>query len=154
MTSLLDVAVSTLDAAQIELAEAEIAAIEATARAADARESVARLVAAVAALNGETPAEPSAPCAEKPALGDEKAVNESESKHPDTAGLSSEEFDAERKRKQRIRQKELDAQNPLAQYACAGCGAVGTSTEQLLTTPSGAQVRIIGCSECGNQTFI
>jgi len=147
MTSLLDVATGTLDEAQIELAEAEIAAIEATARAADARESVARLVVAVAALNGETPVEPPS---EVPSLGTDVPKEGREA----AAVLSPEEFDAERKRKQRKRQKELDAQNPLAQYPCAGCGAVGRSTEQLLSTPSGAQVRIIGCGACGNQTFL
>lgn len=44
-----------LDVAQKELAEAEIALLEANATAAGLRETVARLAAATAALNGESP---------------------------------------------------------------------------------------------------
>jgi len=153
---------AALNESQIELEQAEIAAIEATARAESARDAHTRLKAAVAALKGETPAEPSGPDETGPLpvnLPNEEKVPDPGTNIPDsasrdeTANMTPEEFDAYRKRRQRQRKKELDAQNPLAQYKCGGCGAIGTSTEQIIQAPSGAPVRLIGCSKCGNQTF-
>ncbi len=132
-----------LQGAQAGLVQADVAAIEATARLATCREAVDKLGAAVAAMRGETPVEPSAPETIIP-QSEERAVR---------AAMSEQEFNADRKRRQKARQKELDAQNPLALYKCGGCGVVGSSTEQLIEAPSGAPVRLIGCSACGNQTF-
>jgi hypothetical protein len=67
--------------------------------------------------------------------------------------MSQEEFDAARKRRQREREKEIQANNPLAHIRCAGCGTVGSTVEQMLQAPSGVPVRMMVCTQCNNQTF-
>ena len=151
------------DRAQIELASAEIVLLEASAAAGTLREEVSRLEAAVLALKGQTPAlaevaalsgvEPPAPLqdtqigAESTQSGDRAAAAE----------LSPEEFDVERKRKQRVarkRQKEEElANNPLAHVKCSGCGRTGTMQDVLKQAPSGATVRMLVCYKCNNQVM-
>ena len=120
-----------LDGAQIELQDAVKASIEASARAEKARTEHSRLEAAVAALEGR--AEPAAPA-----------------KRADTE-LSAEEFDAERKRRQRKKDKKAQENNPLAHLRCAGCGSTGSMIENILQAPSGAPVRMLMCTSCNNQ---
>lgn len=159
----LDVAAAldkALHEAQNELAGAEIALLEATARAEDARGEASRLEAAVLALKGQTPAvsaEVAALSGEPPAA----AVNDrvatpaevTESQRPDIQDLSPEEFDKQRKRKQRAREKEIQDNNPLAHISCTGCGAVGKMVDSVITAPSGAIVRMMVCSSCNNQVM-
>ncbi len=112
-----------------------------------------KITVAVAALKGETMVEPPAPEVLPKPLAKLPEGDPSYDDRAATAAMSEEEFDAHRKRRQRARQKELDADNPFAQFKCKGCGALGTSSEQIITAPSGAPVRLIACSACGNQTF-
>ena len=137
---ILDSTEKALELAQSELAEAEIALIEASAKAEVARESAARLESAVAALSGEPP----------PAAATYEAAVAKGRGEPE---LSPEEFDKQRKKRQRARQKELDAQNPLAHIKCSGCGRKGKMTDSIIQAPSGAQVRMMICGSCGNQTM-
>jgi hypothetical protein len=139
---------NALDAAQTELAAAEISLVEATARAEAAREAAARLKAAVAALSGEAPPAPEPlpkPLTELPPNDppyEERAA---------AAAMTPEEFDADRKKRQRARQKELDAQNPYANVKCSGCGVIGKMVDQIIQAPSGVPVRMLVCNGCGNQ---
>ena len=135
----LSTAKEALELAQSESAEAEIALIEASARAEVTRESVMRLESAVAALSGELP--PAAP------------KTSPERVESATKDLSPEEFDKQRKQRQRARQKELDAQNPLAHIKCSGCGRKGTLVDSMIQAPSGATIRMLICGKCGNQTM-
>ncbi len=143
-----------LDSAQTELAAAEIGLAEATARAVSAREGQARLKAAVAALSGEPP--PAAPAAST--QGDDAAFQaEGDGSSPSRSSiqaLTPEEFDAQRKRKQRKREKELIAQYPYGTIKCTGCGVVGKLNETLIQAPSGVPVKMLICAGCGNQTMI
>ena len=144
-----------LQKSQVELVQADVAAIEATTRLEAARSTTDRLTAAVAAMKG---AEPSVPILSNAGVDDSGTPDDSVTPALNhdrlaTADMSEEEFDAYRKKRQRRRQKELDADNPLAQYKCGGCGMQGTSSEQIIAAPSGVPVRLIGCSACGNQTF-
>ena len=149
-----------LDSAQTELAQAEIALAEASARAETAREGQARLAAAVAALSGEPPP------AAAPRRPDEDIISyldrttEPEAEHTqipperaETAEMTPEEFDAERKRRQRQRKKEEEANNPYAHMKCSGCNQLGTMNEVIMQAPSGAPVRMMTCSSCGNQVL-
>ena len=135
----LSTATEALDLAQSESAVAEIALIEASAKAETTRESVVRLEAAVAALSGELPSA----AVETLTLTGTKPVDE----------LSPEEFDKQRKKRQKARKKELDAQNPLAHIKCSGCGEKGKLVDSIISAPSGAQVRMMICGGCGNQTM-
>lgn len=117
-----------LDTAQSELAAAEIALIEATARAGSAREGADRLKAAVAALNGDT-----SPPSEAPTRGSDEDIITY----------------LDRTEEPPIKQPE----DPLAHIPCAGCGDKGSMSEQYVTAPSGAAVRMLVCRNCGNQTF-
>ena len=142
----LTTATEALDLAQSESAVAEIALIEASAKAETTRESVVRLEAAVAALSGELPsAAPTEPSKD----GDigralvKRGMEE----------LSAEDFDKQRKKRQKARKKELDAQNPLAHIKCSGCGEKGKLVDSIISAPSGAQVRMMICGGCGNQTM-
>ena len=141
----LSTAREALELAQSESAEAEIALIESSARAEVTRESVARLESAVAALSGEMPS--AAYVSDGSVSGDFVPV--------ERAGkdLSSEEFDKQRKKRQRAREKELEAQNPLAHIKCSGCGVKGKLVDSIITAPSGAQIRMMICGKCGNQTM-
>jgi outer membrane murein-binding lipoprotein Lpp len=119
------------DTAQNALAEAEIALIEANASADVLRVDAQRLNAAVAALNGDfasqnTPIDPVLPA------------------------LSSEEFDTARKKRQAAKEKEEQANNPLAHIKCTGCGVRGNLQEQIMTGGAGNPIRMMVCS-CGNQ---
>lgn len=141
----------SLDSAQTELAQAELALCEATARAEAAREGTARLEAAVAALSGEPP----------PAVTEDTQIGNKDTQdtpipatNPDRQviqDLSPEEFDAQRKKRQRERQKEEQANNPYAHIKCSGCGSLGTLNETVIQAPSGAPVRMMICGSCGNQ---
>ncbi len=144
----LDVLRRALDEAQVELGEAEIALCEATARAQAARDEQSKLQAAVAALSGEPP-----PAAAIEVATPESGENEAENTPNRDAmhELTPEEFDAERKRRQRLKQKEAEANNPYAHVKCSGCGAKGTMQDTILTAPSGAPVRMMTCGSCGNQ---
>ncbi len=143
------------NAAQVETIAAELALIEATARAEAAREASARLEAAVAALNGEsaTPTN-SAVAQEVEQSSDTRQVDGSTPSRATNADMTPEEFDAERKRRQRAKQKELDAQNPYAQLKCSGCGEIGKLIENIIQAPSGVPVRMLVCNGCGNQNII
>lgn len=145
------------DCAQIELASAEIVLLEASAAAGTLREEASRLEAAVAALCGELPVEPPSAALTKP-LSELPPNDPTYQERLDAANLSPEEFDAERKRKQRIakkkqREEEL-ANNPLANVRCPGCGCTGTMQESLIQAPSGATVRMMVCYKCNNQIMI
>ena len=139
---------SALDDAQTELTQAEIALIEATARAEEARMSASRLEAAVAALRGEPPA-----AVETTPELREQSIEAGPSQRSELADLSPEEFDKQRKRKQRAREKVEQANNPLAHLKCTGCGLLGTLVPQMITTPGGATVQMLSCSSCGNQVI-
>ena len=144
----------SLHEAQNELTGAEIALLEATARAKEAREASLRLKAAVAALSGESPP---ATALNVPLHGadlDSKPNNGGST--PSRAAiqeLTSEQFDAERKRRQRKREKEVQDNNPLAHLKCAGCGTLGTLVDTVTQAPSGAPVRMMVCSKCNNQVM-
>jgi len=170
--------VSILDApleeAQTELALAELALLEATARAEAARDAAQRLSAAVAALNGENPVGPSATPQISGLDADNGNVAElvdqevhtrlSAPQEPDNpartaereaaAAMSPEEFDKERKRKQRRARKEQIANNPLGHLKCPGCGETGNMTEQIVTTPKGGVIKALCCGDCGNQAIM
>ncbi len=118
------------DAAQSASAEADIALIEATASADALREEARKLIAAVAALSGEPSAQ----------------IEPQATKRPEMADLSPEEFEKERKKRQKARQKELDAENPYFNLKCTGCGVKGRIFETL--TKNGG--RMLEC-KCGNQ---
>ena len=144
--SILDYTKDHLERAQSELAEAEIALIEASAKAEVARDSAARLESAVAALSGDLPpsvAPHSAQVAYETAVAENRGV----------ADLTPEEFDKQRKKRQRAREKELEAQNPLAHIKCSGCGRKGKMTDSIIQAPSGASVRMMICGSCGNQSM-
>ena len=133
----------SLHEAQNELAGAEIALLEATVRAEEARDASLRLKAAVAALSGESP--PATPPTDEksPGVAEERGIQD----------LSPEEFDAQRKKKQRSREKELRDNNPLAHIKCAGCGVVGSMVDTITQAPSGATIRMMVCSSCNNQVM-
>ena len=138
------------DTAQNELASAEIVLLEANAAAETLREEVYRLEAAVAVLSGEKPpAEPqtAAQPVESTQIGTKDTPN------GDIHEMTPEEFDAERKRKQRAREKENQANNPLAGVKCQGCGQLGTMADTIIQAPSGATVRMMVCGSCGNQVM-
>ena len=159
-----------LEAAQTELALAEIALIEATARAEQAREAHARHTAASAALSGETPVGPPAQYEtqgknaerpdHKPRAADESIItylDRTETQTPERAAaaeLTPEEFDAQRKKKQKARrQEEIDA-NPYGTLKCPGCGKTGLLVENTLTTAGGGIVRMLVCGGCKNQQMM
>ena len=135
-----------LDAAQTALAEAEIALLEANAAATDLREKVRRLEAAVAALNGESPLR-----GDNPDRVPEEG-NSGKERDP-IEDMSPEEFDADRRRRQREKEKQRLANDPLAQIKCAGCGQNGVMAETYIQAPSGAPVKVLTCSSCGNQVL-
>ncbi len=143
--SITEAAESALEGATAELAGAEIQLIEATARATSAREAVLRLQNAVAALNGT----PVAQLAEQ--TPDTREVEGSTPSRRTSPDLTPEEFDAERKRKQRAREKEEIANNPLGHLKCPGCGVAGKITDSVMTTKGGGTVRMLICGGCGNQ---
>ena len=151
-----------LDSAQTELAQAEIALAEASARAETAREGQARLAAAVAALSGEPPPAAAPRRPDEDIISDLDRTTEPEAepaKHSnphargEAAEMTPEEFDAERKRRQRQRKKEEEANNPYAQMKCSGCNQLGTMNEVIMQAQSGAPVRMMTCSSCGNQVL-
>lgn len=146
------------DKVQTELAEAEIALLESTARAEALRDEVWKLDAAVAALSGEKP--PAEPTAQNSGIAQEVERDpdtiEVEGSTPSSATsgiheMSAEEFDKERKRRQRSKQKELDAANPYSEVPCGGCGTKGSLNDSFVTAPSGASIRMLVCSKCNNQ---
>jgi hypothetical protein len=153
--------------AQTELGDAEIALLEATARAEVAREAAQRLVAACAALRGEIPVGPSATVVthgnNPPALDGSPEVHELmkeslsapvSAERAEAAAMSPEEFDKERRRKQRKREKEEIANNPLGHLKCPGCGEIGHMTEQIITTEKGGVIKALICGKCGNQAIM
>jgi len=133
------------DKAQNELAQAEIALIEATAVAEGLREEAFKLEAAVAALTGaKPPAEP------QTAVQDTQ-IAPADTPKGDIHEMTPEQFDAERKRKQRAKEKAAQANNPLAHVKCGGCGTAGTLVDQMVQAPSGATIRMMTCTKCNNQ---
>ena len=146
-----------LEAAQTELALAEIALIEATARAEQAREAHARHTAASAALSGETPV---GPPAQPPREADEDIItylDRTETQTPERAAaaeLTPEQFDAQRKKKQKARRQEEIDENPYGTMKCPGCGIVGQMTENTMTTAGGGIVRMLVCGGCKNQQMM
>ncbi len=146
----------SLEKAQAELSFAEIGLVEATARAATAREAAERLVSAVAALSGERPpavveiAQIGNEIADSMAAQASRGVGRAETPIQD---MTPEEFDAQRQRRQREREKEAIASNPLAHLRCSGCGGMGTLQDSMITAPSGAIVRMMVCTGCGNQVM-
>ncbi len=156
----LEVLSNSLDAAQNELTGAEIALIEATARAEAAREAQARLKSAVAALSGEPPPA-AAPVAVETVIGvataEDTLIGAEDTPIPSdrtaAADMTPEEFDAERKRKQRLRKREEMANNPFAHIKCSGCGQMGTMADVIMQAPSGAPVRMMVCGSCNNQVM-
>lgn len=154
---------------QAELVEAEIALAEASARAVGAREAYSRLETAVAVLSGEPPPAATQNGAARTQIGNEAkqetretvqqnnlvdAQAETSDQTPERqamADLSPEEFEAQRKRKARQRQKEEDANNPMAHVKCSGCGVAGKLSQQIIQAPSGAPVSMLICGGCNNQ---
>lgn len=138
--------------AQNELAAAELALIQATARAEQARTEADRYAAAVAALSGEPPPAAASVPAEAP-TSYESAPHAPAANAERAAAreMTQKEFDAERKRRQRQKQKEAMANNPYAHIKCSGCGQLGTMQDSIVTAPSGAPLRMMVCSGCGNQ---
>ena len=161
----LDVAAAldkSLHEAQNELAGAEIALLEATARAEEARDASLRLKAAVAALSGEPPPAADAPRGESENVIDfldrtsgdgSSSADRSDKERAAAADMTPEEFDAQRKKRQRAREKELKDNNPLAHIKCAGCGVVGDMVDTITQAPSGATIRMMVCSSCNNQVM-
>ena len=139
-----------LDACQIELECAVKASLEASARAEKARDEHLRLKAAVAALSGEPRAEPSAPVRENA----ENDTQGTQNGAKDTQKLSPEEFDAQRLKKQRRKEKKRLENDPLAHIKCAGCGVAGSTVEQYIRTPAGGTMKVLACTKCNNQTFL
>lgn len=141
--------------AQNELAAAELALIEAQIRAENARTNSRRYENAVAALSGEPPSAAASTPVEAPkevteAENTQKEAEEAPSRD-EMAEMTPEEFDAERKRRQRQKKKEAMANNPYAHVKCSGCGQLGTMTDSIITAPSGAPLRMMVCGGCGNQ---
>jgi len=141
---MLDQLTEARDVAQDKLAQAEIALLQAIAVAEVLREDVRKLSAAVAALKGEAvqptdSAEPLevATSGEPPA---QKNIHE----------MSPEEFDKERLRKQRAKEKEQMADNPYANVSCGGCGALGSLFDTMHNT-AGGPIRMTVCGKCNNQ---
>lgn len=143
-----------LDAAQSELAQAEILLLEAKADAESLREKTARLKAAVAALNGESPptAAPSDRVKEQP-VSETATGTPDGTPHDPRDDMTPEEFDADRKRRQRAKEKAQKENNPLAHLKCTGCGQGGHMVEAFLASPSGVPVRMLVCGKCGNQVL-
>ncbi|KKM77738.1 hypothetical protein LCGC14_1366940 [marine sediment metagenome] len=142
--SIQEAAEQALEESLAELAAAEIQLMEATARAQNAREVELRLKNAIAALNGETPTSSS----QEQVIPDKVPLR---AERAETAAMTPEQFDAERKRNQRRRQKEEIENNPLGHLKCPGCGEVGKMTDQVMTTKGGGTVRMLACGGCGNQ---
>ena len=157
--------------AQTELAHAELALIEATARADVAREASQRLEAACAALRGEIPVGPPATVDKGWSEGEttplpeqlpsiplsapqEPGIPARTAEREAAAEMSPEEFDKERRRKQRKREKAEIANNPLGHLKCPGCGEVGHMTEQIITTEKGGVIKALVCGKCGNQAIM
>lgn len=126
-----------LECAQNDLIAAELAYVEASAERETAQEAVSRLKAAVAALSGESP----------PAT-----IPKNEVASPKEE-VDSAEWEAEQNRKRRLREKELEENNPLAHLKCSGCGKKGSMAESYVQAPSGSPVRMLICGKCGNQAF-
>lgn len=143
----------SLNAAQSELASAEIGLMEATARAERAREAAERLVSAVAALSGERPPAVHAVSGDAVPLETEAVIVTEAQPGTPIQEMTAEEFNAQRLRRQREREKEALANNPLAHLKCSGCGRHGTLQDSMITAPSGAIVRMMVCSGCGNQVM-
>jgi len=156
-----------LETAQTELAHAELALLEATARVTLARESAGRLAAACAALRGEIPGGPPATpqitgldadngnIAEVIDQNIHEALSAPKSaERAAAAEMSPEEFDKQRKRKQRAREKERIANNPLGHLKCPGCGETGHMSEQIVTTAKGGAIKALICGKCGNQAIV
>lgn len=165
-----------LKSAQNELVQAETALVELTAAAETARESVSRLKTAVAVLSGESaPAEPPElpPSSERSSTGGisesvsaardvenaqgEGVGNRSEATNTvpgaDATDAEIDEWERNRKKKLRQREKERMAENPLADIKCTGCGQKGHLQQSVIQAPSGMPLQAIVCTSCGNQTF-
>ena len=125
-----DALVAALDAAQNELAEAEVALLEAKARAEAARTAASRLKAAKAALDGA------------PITTSEAQPAEQRTPNPQGEGSTP------------SRRAKPEDNNPLAHLKCKGCGKVGSLSEQYMTAPSGALVRMLVCGSCKNQNIM
>jgi hypothetical protein len=112
---------TALDTAQDELAQAEMSLVEASARAEAARLEARKLKAAVAALSGEPPP---AAVKEPPRAEDEDIISYLDrTDSPERKAereMTPEEFDKERKRRQRRRKLEEQANNPYGQVKCSG----------------------------------
>ncbi len=133
-----------LEESLAELAADEIQLMEATAHAQNAREVVLRLKNAVAALNGETPTSSS----QEQVIPDNAPLR---AERVETSAMTPEEFEAERKRKLRRREKEEIENNPLGHLKCPGCGVAGKMSDQIMTTKGGGTVRMLECGGCHNQ---
>ncbi len=141
------------DKAQAEFATAQVSLLEARARATEAESVALKLEAAVAALKGETPVEPLT------AVNVVTGVIHTAPDSPPTAEravareISPEEFDKQRKQRQKKRQAEIDAANPLAHVRCGGCGVTGKMNDTIMQAASGATIRMMVCSGCNNQVM-
>ena len=133
-----------LEASLNDLAGSEIRLMEATAHAQKAREAADRLRLAVAALKGET----AAICSKEQLIPDKQPLT---ADRAEAAAMTPEQFEAERKRKQRSREKEEIENNPLGHLKCPGCGVAGKMTDSTMTTKGGGVVRMLICGGCGNQ---
>lgn len=145
---------ASLQMAQDEHSEAEICLIEASARAETAREAVSRLEAAVAALNGETPVGPPAQSSDYEQQGKNAERPDHTPERAAMAELSPEEFDEQRKRKQKQRKQDEIDNNPHGTMKCPGCGVIGQMAESVLTTAGGGSVRMLVCGNCRNQQLL
>ena len=137
------------DSAQNELATAEIALLQATAAANALREDVRKLTTAVAVMSGE--AVPTEGSAESTEVAAPQTPGEPSAPSGDIHEMTPEEFDAQRKKKQRKRDKELQADSPYAEVPCSGCGTKGSLYDTVIQAPSGAPIAMLICSKCNNQ---
>ena len=146
---MLDTLKEAAEKAQIALTAAEIVLLEARAAAETLREEAARLVAAVAALQGiSTDAVAELSCKSPTAT---IVTFKGPMDNLTAIEQTPEEFEKERKRKARAREKKEQENNPLAHIKCGGCGKAGKLVDTMITAPSGTPVRMLVCGGCGNQ---
>lgn len=155
--SIRELAEERLEEARESLAKSQIGLIEAKVLHEAARLTVVQLEGAVAALSLETlesevikvEIEPEPPF--DPPDGPLKTAEGKTRVDPE---LSREEFEIERRKRQRkIEQKQID-DNPHGTLRCPGCGKTGYMTENIMTTKAGGTLRALVCGKCSNQQMI
>ena len=143
-----------LDSAQSEYVAAQLSLIEAQADFARAQERASRLETAVAALKGELPAPQANIAPKKAPTAPNTPEIAPEAVEDLDMHLSPEEWEADRSKKRRQKEKEAIANSPYGNIKCMGCGTLGTMNEAMIQSPGGAAVRMLTCSGCGNQMMM